>query len=87
MAGAATLGAEDLIGDDGLRLLQLLEFGEAVVLSQRAVQQRQLAQLLTPQVVLLLGHLDALLDDVLDLATNKRRTICFHYMFIFNIGL
>ena len=72
VASAATLGAEDLVGDDGLRFRDLLELGEAVVLAQRAVEQRQLAQLLSPQVVLLLGNLDSLLNNVFDLERGLR---------------
>lgn len=68
-------GADDAVGDVGLVLAlpRLVVGGTAVgapgplALAQGAVEQRQLAQLGAPQVILPLGNVDAVADHLLDL--------------------
>lgn len=74
MAGTAARRAHNVVGDVRLvgaqpRLViggAAVGAARAVGLAQRAIQLGQLAQLHAPQIVVALGHFDALPDDVLD---------------------
>lgn len=75
MADASAGGAHDVVGDVGsvLALPTLVVISSAVAasrtvsLSKSSVEKRQLPQLVPPQVVLAFGHVDSLLDDLVDL--------------------
>lgn len=82
--GTAADRAEDVVGHIRLVRTQpaLVLCGAAVVaarrvrLAQRAVQLRQLPQLHAAQVVVTLGHLNALLDHILDPVHGLLHRLC-----------
>lgn len=75
MTHSSARGAHYVVGDVGaiLALPALVVVGSAVAasravsLSESSVEQGQLSQLVPPQVVLTLGYVDSLLDNLIDL--------------------